>query len=1244
MFFRRNRRNAQEGTSLPARTERKAAGYLVALALLVVVLMAFSPAYASVSSGVFSAKSSASSTKLSAQAPWSIPSAPHAHFMPIRPANSKAITYNTTGCNSGYTPPCSLASGGGPVMHNPQVVIVFWLPSGYSFDSTDTSTISASDAMFEQVMKGFFINSTGSGWMSIAQQYTDSSGAPGTTVTLLKSVVMTNAFPCGTCNSVTSPLSDANVQSEVSSVQSTYGTPTGSNTEYFVFTPLNIIQCFNSPGQSGGCSANAPSGYAAYCAYHNSFTSGANTFIYAEMPDVGTLLTSCSTYVDTTYPYGANGDQYADWEMNVASHEFMESITDPEPSTGWTDSGNGGAEIGDLCAWVFPPAPGYDDMANILQDVRPFYIQPEWSNSANACVLPTEPAKAVPSFTTSFAPTVAAGGTENIFVNATDSAAPAGWANVSVEFPSNPSLASLSVVSSTFPVTPTVLGTGSVVAGCYSLCSLSAGYPIVEAHANAWAAGTTYSMQLAFTPPANGNYTFYVHDVSAVPGSAFANAWTPHSNTVVDQLNENVTSYTFTVGSGSSPLAATLTATPSSIALGSTTTIATSASGGSGTYTYSYTGLPTGCTTANQVSLSCTPTAQGNYTVTVNVTDTAAHSTTATTTITVGPAGVTGPTISSFIVSPNPVTLGSTAVYTVTASGGTAPLAYAYAGLPTGCTTANSATLNCTPTAAGNFSTTVTVTDANSKSATSTTTLSVTQPPGPVVTAFLASPAIITLGSTSYLNATVTGGTAPYTYNYVGLPTGCSSQNLANLVCTPTVSGAFTVTVTVTDSKSLTASQSTTLTVNQPPALLISSFSASPASIQLGQSTTLSVSASGGTQPYTYNYTGLPSGCTSQDLASFACTPAGIGNFTVTVSITDPAGQLATQTTTVAVTNAPGSPVISSFTASPSSVVLGASVSFSVFASGGTAPYTYAYTGLPAGCVSTNAASFSCVPTAAGNYTVVAKVTDSKSLWTSAAATISVTSASGGILISSFGVSPSTAYLNSQVTFSVSATGGTAPYSYSYTGLPSGCLSSNRATLACSPAQSGRFTVSVYVSDTAGGRAASSTTLTVDSYSQLAASATPSVNPVAAGSTTVITVSASGGQSPYSYSYTGLPQGCTSSNTNSLSCTPSQAGNFTVIIVVSDSSGQSKTLSMALSVTAASSNNSGTILGLPSTIFLLLLVVLIVAIVVVAVVIRRGRTRPPQPPPQVQSWAPPSPGYPAQPGWQQGPPPPPPQG
>lgn len=76
-----------------------------------------------------------------------------------------------------------------------------------------------------------------------------------------------------------------------------------------------------------------------------------------------------------------------------------------------------------------------------------------------------------------------------------------------------------------------------------------------------------------------------------------------------------------------------------------------------------------------------------------------------------------------------------------------------------------------------------------------------------------ASPDPLTLGSSTTLTATASGGTPPYTYVYSTPPPGCKGQDLSSVPCTPNATGTYVIGVNVTDSASNHAAAVTTLIV-----------------------------------------------------------------------------------------------------------------------------------------------------------------------------------------------------------------------------------------------------------------------------------------------------------------------------------------------------------------------------------------------------------------------------------------------
>ena len=97
------------------------------------------------------------------------------------------------------------------------------------------------------------------------------------------------------------------------------------------------------------------------------------------MPYAGNSLAQC--YGLSVSP---NRDVTADAEINLTSHEQMESATDPEAS-GWFGPGGLTYEIADKCLGVFGPlnAKGGD----VYFKGHPYILQEEWDNAVSGCVL-----------------------------------------------------------------------------------------------------------------------------------------------------------------------------------------------------------------------------------------------------------------------------------------------------------------------------------------------------------------------------------------------------------------------------------------------------------------------------------------------------------------------------------------------------------------------------------------------------------------------------------------------------------------------------------------------------------------------------------------------------------------------------------------------------------------------------------------------------------------------------------------
>jgi len=89
-------------------------------------------------------------------------------------------------------------------------------------------------------------------------------------------------------------------------------------------------------------------------------------------------------------------------------------------------------------------------------------------------------------------------------------------------------------------------------------------------------------------------------------------------------------------------------------------------------------------------------------------------------------------------------------------------------------------------------------------------------PPARLSATLLVAPVTVAVGQAFAVATEVTGGTSPYGYSYVGLPSPCLSANLSAFLCIPEVSGNFVVTVTVTDAHGSSTTASAALTVSPP--------------------------------------------------------------------------------------------------------------------------------------------------------------------------------------------------------------------------------------------------------------------------------------------------------------------------------------------------------------------------------------------------------------------------------------------
>ncbi len=361
--------------------------------------------------------------------------------------------------------------------------------------------------------------------------------------------------------------------------------------------------------------------------------------------------------------------------------------------------------------------------------------------------------------------------------------------------------------------------------------------------------------------------------------------------------------------------------------------------------------------------------AVGSYTATVWANDTGGGSAHASMLIVVGPA-ISAPVV---VATSDPTDAGSTVQFSASYFGGTPPYALSWRFGDGASSTSTTPTH--VFTSQGNFSVDLWVNDSHGGSARSAPLL-VSVNSRLVLASFSgifapSSPNALDLGQTWDTTVVAYGGTGPVSFVYTGLPPGCSSANLAQLVCTPNQAGTYTAMVQVKDAA--LASKFANLTVQIAPGLTLTSFGPSTPAVTQGGSDPLSVQLTGGTPPFTYDYPRLPPGCVSADSAPLPCTPTSSGTFAIEVQVTDAAGASVFANSSLTVNSLPQ---ITAFRVDPSNATVGERVAFTISVTGGTGNLRYTFTGAPSGCSSLSRNVTACVPTQAGTFHIELQVVD----------------------------------------------------------------------------------------------------------------------------------------------------------------------------------------------------------------------------------------------------------------------------
>ncbi|MES2139571.1 MAG: gliding motility-associated C-terminal domain-containing protein [Bacteroidota bacterium] len=522
-----------------------------------------------------------------------------------------------------------------------------------------------------------------------------------------------------------------------------------------------------------------------------------------------------------------------------------------------------------------------------------------------------------------------------------------------------------------------------------------------------------------------------------------------------------------------------------------------SATGGSGLYSYSWNTTPAQ-TTATAIGLTA-----GSYTVTVTDNNGCVIPELVVATIT-QPSSALGANITAqtnvFCKG------GNTGNATVTATGGSGSYSYSWN------TTPAQTTATTTGLIAGSF--TVTVTDNNGCTVPATKVVIITQPSSILSTGTISQTNVYCNGgSTGSASVAAIGGSGSYSYSWNTTPVQTTAY------ATGLTAGSYTL--TVTDNNGCTIPVTTAVIITQPSSALGANISSQTNVFCNGGNTGIAtVTATGGSGNYTYLWNTIPLqiGQTAINLSA--------GSYTVTV--TDNNG-CTTSAIAVAVITQPSLPLAVSLITQTNVFCKGGNTGVAtIAATGGSGIYSYSWNTAP---VQTSATA---INLSSGSYSVL--VTDNNGCLVPVTANVTITEPFSSLNASIIAQTNVLCMGDSTGNATVTATGGSGNYSYSWNTIPVQTSATATGLIAGS--------YSVTVKDNNGcAIPVIKIVIITEPSTGLSASITSQTNVLCYEEKTGVSiVTATGGSGSYSYLWNTVPAqiGATAINLS--------AGSYTVLV------------------------------------------------------------------------------------------------
>jgi hypothetical protein len=441
------------------------------------------------------------------------------------------------------------------------------------------------------------------------------------------------------------------------------------------------------------------------------------------------------------------------------------------------------------------------------------------------------------------------------------------------------------------------------------------------------------------------------------------------------------------------------------------------------------------------------------------------------------------------------------------------------------------------------------------------------------------------VGQTETFTASVSGASGTLSYQWYVDSVLQSGQVTSTFSYSPSSSGSYSIYVTANDSADGLSGSSNVVTVTVNSALVAPTVTATPTTVNQGQTSSLSSTAvSTGTSPYMYvwfqedpgasSYSAI-SGATSSSYSfvTTGSTTAGVWSFELQVIDSASSPFMVTSAAVSVTVN-----VALTVSVSPGTATLdaGQSKTFTATPSGGSGSYT-SYQWYVGGVAQTGqtASTFSFAPASSGSYSITVTVTDSLGATSaqSAAATVTVNS----VLVAPT-ASASAGTIDQSQTSALSSTAvttGTSPYTYQWLQKAPGASSYSAISSATSSSYSfattgstttGAWSFELQVTDAASA-VVTSNSVSITVNSALSISISPTSVTLNVGQSQTFSATASGGSGSYS-SYQWYVNGVAQSGqtASTFSYSPAASGSYSITVTVTDSLGATSAQSTAATV------------------------------------------------------------------------------